>query len=296
MQMERLAQKHGLKKLLPALLHHAQPAIRFSLANERAGRSRFGGMPLLPRDFAWPSYEPRPLELPASLLKVLGRSRRQVKPGLQPLDFLLQVDLAELAPFAAAAALPKTGLLTFFYDVIEQPWGFDPTLLGGFRVALFEGTELFDAAPPRPAPFAARALRFAETLTVPHYGSRAYDSLARDATLPDTYVDFAIELEQPQDAPAHRLLGHAANIQGDMQLEAQLVSHGLYCGDGSGYGDPQAAALARGADDWQLLLQLDSDESAAMTWGDVGRLFFWIRRQDLAARRFDRCWMGLQCS
>jgi hypothetical protein len=34
---------------------------------------------------------------------------------------------------------------------------------------------------------------------------------------------------------AHRILGHSTNIQGDMQLEAQLVTNGLYCGDPSGY-------------------------------------------------------------
>jgi uncharacterized protein YwqG len=80
-----------------------------------------------------------------------------------------------------------------------------------------------------------------------------------------------------------------------MQLEAQLVSNGLYCGDPSGYNDPKAKELEAGADDWLLLLQLDSDDHADLMWGDVGMLYYWIRTDDLINRRFRRSWMTLQC-
>jgi hypothetical protein len=49
------------------------------------------------------------------------------------------------------------------------------------------------------------------------------------------------------------------------------------------------------ADDWQLILQIDSDIEAGMEWGDVGRLYLCARKHDLVARRFDRCWMIMQC-
>ena len=80
-----------------------------------------------------------------------------------------------------------------------------------------------------------------------------------------------------------------------MQLEAQLVSNGLYCGDPSGYRDPRAKALQAGTLDWLLLLQIDSDDALQVMWGDTGRVYYWIRRQDLAARKFDRVWTILQC-
>jgi len=38
------------------------------------------------------------------------------------------------------------------------------------------------------------------------------------------------------------------------------------------------------------------DDDAGMMWGDCGRLYFWIRKADLAEGRFDKCWMILQCS
>ncbi len=95
----------------------------------------------------------------------------------------------------------------------------------------------------------------------------------------------------------HKLLGHSDNIQGDMELECQLVSHGEYCGDSDdAYESERGKALAPGAADWVLLLQIDSDEdNCDMMWGDSGRLYLWIRQDDLAARAFGKSWLVLQC-
>jgi uncharacterized protein YwqG len=80
-----------------------------------------------------------------------------------------------------------------------------------------------------------------------------------------------------------------------MYSECQLVTHGLYCGDDRFAADPRVPALRAGARDWRLLLQVDSDDESAMMWGDAGRLYFWIRRQDLALARFDAAWVITQC-
>ena len=81
-----------------------------------------------------------------------------------------------------------------------------------------------------------------------------------------------------------------------MRLESQLVTNGIYVGDSSGYEDPRAGELESGADDWRLLFQLDSDEDRlGVMWGDVGRLYFWMREEDLRGRRFDAAWTILQC-
>ena len=65
--------------------------------------------------------------------------------------------------------------------------------------------------------------------------------------------------------------------------------------DPEGYRDPRVLDLGPGADDWHLLLQVDSDDAADMMWGDLGRIYFWIRDEDLAARRFDAPGVVLQC-
>jgi uncharacterized protein YwqG len=129
-----------------------------------------------------------------------------------------------------------------------------------------------------------------------------WESFFEDVQDPDVdrYIGLQEELDAAQglteDSPNHQLLGYPDQIQGNMQLECQLVTHGLYCGDTSGYRDPRAAELAAGAGDWRLLFQLGTDEDGlGVMWGDVGKLYFWIRRQDLASRRFEAAWTILQC-
>ena len=45
------------------------------------------------------------------------------------------------------------------------------------------------------------------------------------------------------------------------------------------------------------LLQLDTVEHGdfELMFGDCGHIYFYITREDLAARRFDRIWLILQC-
>lgn len=33
-----------------------------------------------------------------------------------------------------------------------------------------------------------------------------------------------------------------------------------------------------------------------MQWGDAGRLYFWIKRDDLIRRDFSKCWFALRCT
>ncbi len=42
----------------------------------------------------------------------------------------------------------------------------------------------------------------------------------------------------------------------------------------------------RDSDEALILLQVDSDDGARMMWGDVGRLYYLIQRNDLRAKRF----------
>jgi uncharacterized protein YwqG len=146
------------------------------------------------------------------------------------------------------------------------------------------------------------ALHFASYLTLPHLFSRAFERLEVQAGITDAerdrYWDLLEDWERQEGvrfSTHHRLLGHSSNVQGDMQLEAQLVMNGLYCGDSSGYQSPRAAELAPGVDDWILLFQLDSDDQAGLLWGDNGMLYYWIRHDDLRDGRFDHVGMTMQC-
>jgi len=74
-----------------------------------------------------------------------------------------------------------------------------------------------------------------------------------------------------------------------MRLQCQLISHGV-----TDTNDPQYDALAQDARNWQLLLQVDSDEQAGMHWANTGMLYYWITSADLQAHAFEHCWLVLQ--
>jgi hypothetical protein len=97
--------------------------------------------------------------------------------------------------------------------------------------------------------------------------------------------------------PRHQIGGWPDVIQDDMELACQLVSQGVRMGNQSEYDATFKAELEAGAEEWVLLLQLDSDdEGPGWMWGDLGRLYWWIRRQDLAKGDFSQMWLVLQCT
>jgi uncharacterized protein YwqG len=263
----------GLQRVADEIIACAQPAILLTteLATKESltpGGSRFGGKPDLPTAFPWPEFQDKPLA------------------------FLGQINLADLGGFSSSGALPSHGLLSFFYDAEQSTWGFDPADRGSWLVHWSSSQPTVRT----PLPEAIRdncgyvpcQLEFRESLTLPT--SPTAFSLSDEED--DCYSDLLYDLV----GDSHQLPGHPQEIQGQMQLECQLASHGLYCGDATGYKDPRASDLAPGAADWRLLLQIDSDDDPGWMWGDWGRLYYWIRRQDLAARHFEGTWMILQCT
>ncbi len=283
----RLIDERGPKRVREAIRQSLLPSVRLEVraagrAEPGIGRSRVGGLPDLPAGLSWP---------------------RRI-PGGAPLSFLAQFNLAEVAPYDPEGRLPRQGMLWFFYDAEEQPWGFDPADRGAWRViyADVDPAGLVRLGSPEALGtewiFREATVGFRRELTLPPLESGFVQGLNLSREERGRYMDLEEAVHRLYGGEnIHRLLGHPQPIQGDMQLECQLVSHGLYCGTSEGYQDPQAEALRPGAADWRLLFQLDSDfDATGMMWGDVGRLYFWIREQDLRERRFADVWMVLQCS
>lgn len=267
------------------ILRHALPAIHIETTGgwPPVGASKLGGQPDVPPGFAWPRVPPTP-DWPEW--------------GGTPLAFLAQFRLADVTSFDTENALPHAGMLYFFYEANEQPWGSHPIDRGGWHVFYSEDT---DTLTPAPFPDAlterlpARAVRFAQTTTLLPWDSFMFDAaLALEGDDAGRYHRLQVALSH-RDATRHQLLGHPLIIQNDMQFQCQLVSHGISCGDSSGYVGAAAEALRPGAEHWRLLLQLDSDSTLGMTWGDVGHLYFWIEQERLQRRDFSNVWLVLQC-
>lgn len=236
------------------------------------GQSRIGGQPDLPPEFRWPRFD-----------------------GLA-LSFIAQLDLHELATQPDVLPLPKEGYLVFFYDSEQRTWGHEPKDFGSALVAYFPGpasalvrTEL-PADVSESGQFQCCTLAYRSDQNLPvHYDPE----LSEEAwTLLSSYEDARLD---ESDTPWHRLGGHADCLQTAMEFDCQLITNDLF-GDETGYEDPRSELLAQGAKDWRLLLQIDTDDDAGFMWGDCGRIYYWIRDDDLRAGDFDRSWLILQCA
>lgn len=93
----------------------------------------------------------------------------------------------------------------------------------------------------------------------------------------------------------HQLLGYPTVIQGDVLVECSLSGSGVAISN-EAYHDPANAHLVENRENWRLLFQFDSDDELGVMWGDMGSRYFCLREADLKARRFERCWMMMQCS
>lgn len=250
------------------------------------GCTRFGGRPLVPEGFEWPYYE--------------GEDYLDEEVKRRPLSFFAQFDLSEISQYDTDGVLPPSGMLTFFYDYETLRWGFDPKDKGCAKVYLFEG-ELSAAEFPNDLPERGRF----PGMSISARAERSYQSyedflVQRDPRrlLWEEYESAERILGIKDPGSRSKLLGWADPIQGNMTRECELVSRGYYLGSGWDDVKPRDRQEAEqwANRDWLLLFQLDCIlKDYELEFGDGGRIFFYIRREDLKARNFDNVWLILQC-
>ena len=247
------------------------------------GASKFGGSPDAPDGFAWPQVEG--------------------KRGPEAMEFVGQIRLSDLpAPLPEPAS--ASGLLTFFtrWDegrVFYYPEGTalrrtpspNPPVApppSGFLKGLW--TE-FRRNPDPLHTYRACSLRFAPRVSPVDGGSTAFDALNVPEDKSEAYIDLC-ESEW-KDAAQHQVFGHANPVQNEMELECDFLRRGEQT-----RWDAAPERFIAATRDWVLLLQVDSDDGKdgpGWMWGDLGKVYFWIHRDDLAARAFDKVVCISQC-
>ena len=248
------------------------------------GSTRCGGAPDVPANFEWPTFVTNTYE------------DEVIKP--HSLAFLAQFRCEDLAKYDKDHLLPEKGLLSFFYELGSQRWGFDPEDSGCARVFWFEDAEnLVRADFPDDLP---EEFRF-EQKDISLKAMDSYpdledcDSLDIDGD-DDDYCEMLEEMIGTGEcSDGAKLLGWANLVQGNITMECELISRHYYLG-GSWSEIPAADrkyAEEHSIEDWQLLLQLDSEGD--FMFGDCGKIYFYIKKEDLKAKRFDRVWLVLQC-
>lgn len=283
--LRKAIEQHGLAEHADRILRLAKPSIRITPKRAADGsrlalnRSMFAGPVGLAPGQEWPMVEDR------AMMR------------------LAQIRLSDVAPFDRSGLLPKQGYLSFWVDIDDTPWGFDPKHRDGFRVVYIpdEGTKLIPSHPPAKYGndgfewIATCKLDFRDEWTIPHFKEHDLPDFERNGLANLTGYQELVEELDPFSAPTHRLLGHPKVMQGSMEEGVQLVTNGVYCG-GATVDPVRRKELAGGIDDWMLLLQIDTDEeNPGWMWGDTGSIYFWIRKQDLAIHDFSKSWLALQC-
>lgn len=298
------------------------------------GASKFGGCPDLPEGTAWPVSEPCDAAefrseargtLLAEALRQLGLPPEEPpKPG--PMTLLAQINLADVHPRDAEKELPERGMLYFFYDPVPEVTWFSQSVgdgRPGIMKVLFEPGDVsglkrmeWPTALKEEFRFSECPLTFKSEKMLPNdddFSVYAMDSTDGNVRLapPENYEEIVASLgihsqtgrfekHDRTGEPFLHLLGYADLVQAPIAPELEGTFHAAQ------KGIPMEAGtdwLLDGAAEWVLLFQFDSiyEEKITRRTGselcldDAGRLFFYLRREDLKNRRFDRTLMVLQC-
>ena len=275
--------------------------------------SKIGGHPTAPEQFEWPYCYVEEM--------VGGYSWKdnQLVPGeivtvKKTLTFLMQVNLKDLASLDEEGMLPERGILLFFYETDTQPWG--PELGEGFSVIYVEDeSKAEECAFPDDLSEENRLPEYRLQFSKDKSFMSFYELAAPERDIPeeagswnefedscyDDYDEVITALTgksiERLEGNITKMLGFADVVQNPMQEQCEREYQEKYPEETK---KEKSAEEYKGAEqDWVLLLQLgtieDEESNNCLMWGDGGYLYFWIRRDDLAARRFDRTVMVLQC-
>lgn len=200
------------------------------------GHSKFGGHPDLPN--------------------------ADLHPG-ENLAFLAQFRLSDLAEFESLKQLPKEGLLSFFYDLKEQPWG-DADERHLWRVLYTEERKLERVR-------VGEALNERGVIFKESYAENGYDLY--ELMDEEVYEAFKQLFDSTE---LHAIGGHPNEVQNDVFEEVRET-----------YGER--------FDDPFLLFQMDTSEELDVMFGDAGILYFMIPTDALRTKRFEETEIIMQC-
>jgi uncharacterized protein YwqG len=276
-RMRELIEEHGLSDRADEIMADMRPSIHLTLrydveeADIPVGASKMGGSPDVPADFEWPTWND------------------------QYLSFIAQIRLSDAKPFDLEGLLPETGILYFFYENFQ----------------FLESNSWSQASGPYKTIYVSDETIPLQQMTHPISVYQYVDNWFNEPWSQQTEVYTACLIEFEQEwtelvshktsfppvngqkwgfwnviyhelaQPMHRLLGVENDIQGhnDMMERASELSK---------RGTPE---------DWTLLAQFDSGYSGhtkpGFQWVDDGLIYFWIHKDDLKIRRFDRIWLNL---
>lgn len=275
---------HGLESLRERIESTANKSIRLSHASPSSSgvrRSFLGG----------PAVAPRSSSIP------IGRDG--------PLCLLATIYLSEVPTTDAPRSLPETGILQVWLDAareVEEPSFGNSSEYLCVRYHKRESTPLIErkSRNPREVPgvfprdmrhFRCCSIRFAPSLSFPVPSTVPLDD--------ETEARYEELLQDIRSRVNHQMLGYSTPLQ-STHLERQVVCEQRLRG-ASPSSRSKRTAKARerarlSADNWVLLLQLDSDRKTGWMWGDAGMLYLFIEHSALHSRDLSNVQHIIECS
>ena len=263
MNVDATLEQFNLLHKKAALLKIAAPSI--GIVKEKGdekdiqlGGSKFGGMPDLPTHLSFPKYENGYL------------------------SFLAQINLTESKLYDKQNHLPETGILYFFYDIVNQPWGMDKEDKESFQVYYFDGESRELSRTPYPEitedyfPLPTYKITFTDIVTFPEEINGL--DLTEDEL--DNYFEFR-ESRQPR----HYMLGEPFNVQNNVFEEIIYYENEAEADEN----------IKLRSKELVLLFQMDSDDDLEVMWGDSGIIYFCIDKKDSETKVFSNTKFTLQC-
>jgi hypothetical protein len=268
------------------LMQFARPSIRMvttSLNDESSlplGASKIGGRPDLPPSIEWATFS--------------------IANEIVSLPFVAQINLQDVTAYDVEQLLPSMGMLYFFsgprYHHRSNSGYQGEILFYDGDLSNLERRTSPDDIDPRPPHESGEPYTPCQITFIPEINldSEIVTMFEEEFPLdvPDDFMwnDFYKLVEEasyPDKPPrtVHRLLGaYFGNV------ELAKIYCQLFANTGKRYGhtndDYEKAEL--NLEEWQLLLQIDWDANAHMSWHDAGSIAFFMRPSDLKTKRFDK--------
>ena len=281
-----LLEQHHLSHVADRVVAAMKPSIFLSLVPQGGsmydrvprpetipvGVSKVGGSPDLPPAFQWPEWNG------------------------EPLSFLAQIALPEVAAFDVEGLLPRTGMLYFFCDsTMEWLMSEDAEETIQFvhyaeDVSALERDEASVSRREECDVFTPCLIAFRRQWTVPNRSCAEIESLALMGEEEQRYWEaWMLWDEQQPRPPLHRMLGCPDVMYNDGRygcVSTETVTSEEW--NSPGYIPAWVKRWGPEAGRCLPLFQIDTDRAAGLNWGDAGFIYYFIRPDDLQARRFNR--------
>lgn len=283
-QLIKVVEKYIAEPYKKLVLEEIQPSIRLKTNGEQCqeiGKTKLGGCPDLSKNISW------------------ARSKQDN----QYLSFLGQINLREVEQFDELGILPKKGILYFFFNLDS---GDDGKVIFSKEEIGLERANLPDEIKEQKKSFwkqlftkrsKKRILKESQVNIYKEYQIPSWDSLRFEKIQKeiitnikpiDAFHEDIFELIYNEEETNHHLLGHYQGIQNEfyelnfLTLNTSNIEHLTL--------DEINNALK-----WKLLFQFDSDNNLEISWGDWGRIYFFIHEDDLKNQNFDNVKITADC-